>query len=196
MGADEIEEVSDNIELIGGGITERVTHNGSLSGRFNKMVSRRKVKISSEKQDEEENGCVQITLDIQSDSVSVETLNGINDRGEEGKLDSLSKRIEKRRADLKEVSHELKRLVTLSKNARVGKKKYDRTTSAASNALKGLNFISKAGGDDGWQKVYGEFRRLTKDTNGLLARSKFGECIGIARSYLLPLTFTRLWQTS
>ncbi|KEH35678.1 respiratory burst oxidase homolog protein D isoform X2 [Medicago truncatula] len=172
MGADEIEEISDNIELIGGGITERVPQNGSLSGRFNKMVSRRKVKISSKEQNEEENECAQITLDIPGDSaVSVEPLAGNNDRGEDGKLDLLSKRIEKKRSHLKQVSKELKRKVGTEK------KKYDRTTSAASNALKGLNFITKAARDDGWEKVYGEFYRLTKKTNRLLPRSMFAECI-------------------
>jgi len=179
MGADEIEEVSDNIELIGGGVTETVPHNGSLSGRFNKMVSRRKVKISSEEKDEEEeeeeeNERVETTLHVQGGSIA-HTLTRNNDRGEDRKLDSLGKRIEKQRSHLKQVSKELKRKVG------VEKKKYDRTTSAASNALNGLNFITKAARDDGWDKVGGEFYRLTKETNRLLPRSKFAECIGIAQ---------------
>lgn len=169
MGADEIEEISDNIELIGGGITERVPQNGSLSGRFNKMVSRSKVKISSKEQDEEENElCVQNKM---------EPLAGNNDRGEDGKLDLLSKRIEKKR------SKELKRKVGAEK------KEYDRTTSAAANALKGLNFITKAARDDGWEKVCGEFYRLTKKTNRLLPRSMFAECIGITQFKFILLMF-------
>lgn len=55
----------------------------------------------------------------------------------------------------------------------------DRSKSTTGQALKGLMFISKADGGDGWTAVEKRFERITKTTEGLLIRSKFGECIGM-----------------
>ncbi|CAH8304297.1 unnamed protein product [Eruca vesicaria subsp. sativa] len=55
----------------------------------------------------------------------------------------------------------------------------DRSKSTTGQALKGLMFISKADGADGWIAVEKRFENITKTTEGLLIRSKFGECIGM-----------------
>jgi hypothetical protein len=49
-------------------------------------------------------------------------------------------------------------------------------SSAAMHALNGLMFISRAEGTVGWEAVERRFHELAE--NGLLHRSKFGECIG------------------
>ncbi|KAF8650863.1 hypothetical protein HU200_063771 [Digitaria exilis] len=58
-----------------------------------------------------------------------------------------------------------------------GGRALDRSKSAASHALKGLKFISKAEGAKGWEAVEERFDKLAQ--NGLLHRSKFGQCIGM-----------------
>ncbi|KAL0738939.1 hypothetical protein Bca4012_015149 [Brassica carinata] len=55
----------------------------------------------------------------------------------------------------------------------------DRSKSTTGQALRGLEFISKADGADGWISVEKRFEKITKTTEGLLIRSKFGECIGM-----------------
>ncbi|CAG7884351.1 unnamed protein product [Brassica rapa] len=55
----------------------------------------------------------------------------------------------------------------------------DRSKSTTGQALRGLKFISKADGADGWTAVEERFETITKTTEGLLIRSKFGECIGM-----------------
>ncbi|KAF3591947.1 hypothetical protein DY000_02027284 [Brassica cretica] len=55
----------------------------------------------------------------------------------------------------------------------------DRSKSTTGQALSGLKFISKADGADGWTAVEKRFEKITKTTEGLLIRSKFGECIGM-----------------
>ena len=54
----------------------------------------------------------------------------------------------------------------------------NRSKSTTGQALKGLMFISKSDGGDGWTAVEERFETITKTTEGLLIRSKFGECIG------------------
>ncbi|CAN7014400.1 hypothetical protein IGI04_013166 [Brassica rapa subsp. trilocularis] len=55
----------------------------------------------------------------------------------------------------------------------------NRSKSTTGQALKGLMFISKSDGGDGWTAVEERFETITKTTEGLLIRSKFGECIGM-----------------
>ncbi|GKD85096.1 respiratory burst oxidase homolog protein C-like protein, partial [Tanacetum coccineum] len=57
--------------------------------------------------------------------------------------------------------------------------RHDRTKSGAVHALKGLKFIRKANSAATWAALEKRFDELTKDTNGLLPRASFGECIGM-----------------
>ncbi|XP_022932647.1 respiratory burst oxidase homolog protein C-like [Cucurbita moschata] len=142
---------------------------------------------------------VEITLDIRDDSVavhSVHTAGAGQDSNslEDPELSLLAKRtLEKKsssfRASLlrstssrfKQVSQELKRFTSLTR--RTSTRRFDRTKSAATHALKGLKFIAaKTGGGGasaGWGPVEKRFDELTASTNGLLPSSLFGECIGM-----------------
>ncbi|KAI7755848.1 hypothetical protein M8C21_023616, partial [Ambrosia artemisiifolia] len=129
---------------------------------------------------------VEITLDVRDDSVavhSVKTANGVD--VEDPELALLAKGLEKRSsfgssavrnasAKIRQVSQELKRLTSFSKRP-VGR--LERTKSAAAYALKGLKFISKNDGGAAWAALEKRFDELTGETNGLLPRSLFGECI-------------------
>lgn len=90
---------------------------------------------------------------------------------------SMKENPEKKRSGLVKrlasVSNQLKHLTSVSTPARL-----DRSKSTAGLALKGLKFISKADRGAGWTAVEKRFVKITKDTEGLLLRSKFGECIG------------------
>lgn len=57
-------------------------------------------------------------------------------------------------------------------------RRLDRSKSTAGQALKGLKSMTKADGEAGWPAVEKRFRKITATTDGLLIRSKFGECIG------------------
>ncbi|TKY73730.1 Respiratory burst oxidase-like protein C [Spatholobus suberectus] len=209
MGTDEVGGASadlhhreSDIELYGG---ERVAV--SHSGPLNKRVGRRSSKLSnasastsgtdvslSKSQEQDEGDYVEVTMDIQGDSValhSVKAVAGDNDRGEDEKLVLLGKGMEKKRSfgasvvrsasiRIQQVSQELKRLASLSKQtAPPAKVHYDRTKSAATHALKGLKFISKTDGGAGWVEVEKQFDALTASTNGHLHRSLFPKCIGM-----------------
>uniref|UniRef100_A0A1J3D9X9 Putative respiratory burst oxidase-like protein G n=1 Tax=Noccaea caerulescens TaxID=107243 RepID=A0A1J3D9X9_NOCCA len=75
---------------------------------------------------------------------------------------------------LASVSNQLKHLTSVSTPTLL-----DRSKSTAGLALKGLKFISKADRGAGWTAVEKRFDKITKDTDGLLLRSNFGECIGM-----------------
>ncbi|KAJ9559688.1 hypothetical protein OSB04_004848 [Centaurea solstitialis] len=131
---------------------------------------------------------VEITLDVRDDSVavhSVKTAGGAD--VEDPELTLLAKRLEKRSsfgsavvrnasARIRQVSEELKRLTSFSKRP---PGRLDRTKSAAAHALKGLKFISKNDGGAAWAALEKRFGELTEQTNGLLPRALFGECIGM-----------------
>ncbi|CAN8325858.1 unnamed protein product [Cochlearia groenlandica] len=68
----------------------------------------------------------------------------------------------------------MNRLASLAKPVRL-----NRSKSTSGQALKGLKFISKADRGAGWTAVEKRFVKITKNTDGLLLRSKFGECIGM-----------------
>ncbi|KAK1413158.1 hypothetical protein QVD17_34926 [Tagetes erecta] len=132
---------------------------------------------------------VEITLDVRDDSVavhSVKTADGVD--VEDPELTLLAKGLEKRSsfgssvvrnasARIRQVSEELRRLTSFSK--RQPASRLDRTKSAAAHALKGLKFISKNEGGEAWVALEKRFDELTANTNGLLPRSLFGECIGM-----------------
>ncbi|GAU42660.1 hypothetical protein TSUD_398650 [Trifolium subterraneum] len=189
MRTNEIEQVSADITEL----NEIVPHNnnGSLSRRKTKSNSA----ISHEVEQNDED-YAEITFVIQGDSFALESLKpitGNNDHDEEDKLVLLGKGMEKKRSlsfgdsfvrsasiGMKQVSDELKRLTSFSKQVGIEKvKKYDRTESAACNAIKEFKFITKTDGDVGWFEVEKQFEILTSSTNGLLNRSLFAKCIGM-----------------
>ncbi|XP_061376098.1 respiratory burst oxidase homolog protein C-like isoform X2 [Gastrolobium bilobum] len=207
MGADEVGGVSEDhhhresdIELIGG---ERAT----LSGPLNKRVGKRSVKLkasesnssldlnhSNRNKSQEQDGedFVEVTMDIQGETVALHSVKAVagNNLGEDEKLVLLGKGMEKKRSfgatvvrnasiRMKQVSQELKRFASFSKQAAPARVHYDRTKSAACHALKGLKFITKTDGGAGWVEVEKQFEVLTASTDGYLHRSLFGKCIGM-----------------
>ncbi|KAI3684382.1 hypothetical protein L6452_33605 [Arctium lappa] len=184
-------------EVIG---ADRTAFSGPLSGPLNKRGNNRKSarfnipdgapgssngSVKSNNNDD----YVEITLDVRDDSVavhSVKTADGAD--VEDPELTLLAKGLEKRSsfgssvvrnasARIRQVSEELKRLTSFSKRQPAGR--LDRTKSAAAHALKGLKFISKTDGGAAWAALEKRFGDLTANTNGLLPRSLFGECIGM-----------------
>ncbi|KAK6153848.1 hypothetical protein DH2020_013487 [Rehmannia glutinosa] len=129
---------------------------------------------------------VEITLDVRTDSVAVQSvLTSTGGAAEDGELTKLAKGLEKKStmarnasSRIKQVSQEFKRLATLTRRPQPGRR-LDRSKSAAAPALMGLKFISKTDGGAAWAGVEKRFDELTSDTNGLLPRSLFGECIGM-----------------
>jgi len=207
MGSDEVAGISTEIHNHRDSDVELIAlHNGSFSGPLNKRVGRRSAKLNvsnsssaiDQEHDEEkaEQDYVEVTMDIQGDSValhSVKTVPGNNHHGdgEDEKHVLLGKGMEKKRSfgasfvrtasiRMKHVSQELKKLTSFSKQ--VGPHKvYDRTKSAASHALRGLKFINKKP-DVGWFEVEKQFDILSTH-DGLLHRSLFAKCIGIAEYF-------------
>ncbi|KAL4561492.1 hypothetical protein LXL04_033658 [Taraxacum kok-saghyz] len=78
---------------------------------------------------------------------------------------------------IRQESEELKPLTTAPKSQPMARLS-DRKKSVAAYAPKGLNFISKEEGTT-WVALEKRFNDLTMDTNGLLPRSRFWECIGM-----------------
>lgn len=152
----------------------RVTFSGPLTPK------RRNNSKRSSFKDEDENEYVEITLDVRDDSVSVQDIKGAVGDQEAALLTS---HLQKHRpqtltsqlsAKLKQVSRELKR-VTSSSNR--GFKHLDRSKTTAARALKGLQFLNKNVGSEGWAQVEKRFEELAVD--GLLLKSRFGKCIGM-----------------
>lgn len=151
----------------------RVTFSGPLTPK------RRNNSKRSSFKDEDENEYVEITLDVRDDSVSIQDIKGAVGDQEAALLTS---HLQKQRpqtltsqlsAKLKQVSRELKR-VTSSSNR--GFKHLDRSKTTAARALKGLQFLNKNVGSEGWVQVEKRFEELAVD--GLLLKSRFGKCIG------------------
>lgn len=133
---------------------------------------------------------VEITLDLHEDSVAVHSVKAagggdVKDpdlkllaRGLEKKSSFGSSVARNASSRIRQVSHELKRLASLTRNPPPPVRRLDRSKSAAAQALKGLKFISKTEGGAAWAGVEKRFDELTSSTNGMLPRSFFGECIG------------------
>ncbi|PAN42913.1 hypothetical protein PAHAL_8G197400 [Panicum hallii] len=140
---------------------------------------------------------VEITLDVRDDSVAVHSVKPAHHGGpggaggaEDPDVTLLARTLENRRSSsyghsvirnassrIKQVSQELRRLASVNRRGGAGGRTLDRSKSAAAHALKGLKFISKAEGAKGWEAVEERFDKLAQ--NGLLHRSKFGQCIGM-----------------
>ncbi|KAJ0080274.1 hypothetical protein Patl1_22531 [Pistacia atlantica] len=161
--------------------SNRVGYSGPLSGPITSNSKKNSSKKNSARFKDDER-YVEITLDIQDDSVSVQNIRG-------GGSDTayLASRLERKASSsslgsqlsfkLRQVSRELKRM-TSSKTFN----KVDRSKSGAARALKGLQFMSsnKNIGSEGWSQVELRFDELA--VNGMLPKSSFGQCIGMNES--------------
>ncbi|KAE8723682.1 Respiratory burst oxidase-like protein C [Hibiscus syriacus] len=142
-----------------------------------------------------DDGYVEITLDIRDDSVAVHSVQGAGGGSEDPELALLAKKtLENKSASfrsyllrntsnqIKQVSQELKQV--LSRRPSNAGRRFDRTKSAAVHALKGLKFITTKTGasGNGWSAVENRFNNLTASTNGILHQSQFAECIGMNQS--------------
>lgn len=79
---------------------------------------------------------------------------------------------------IKHFSQELKRFASLGRRPQPPDRS-DRTRgTAVAHAINGLKFISETKDGSTWDKVEGRFDLLTRETEGLLPRSLFGELIG------------------
>jgi respiratory burst oxidase len=168
--------------------SESNAYSGPLSGPLNKRAGMKSKSSAS--------------CNICDDSVaaqSVKTSAVASDLEKDPQLTSPARGLEKRTsfgssvvrsasARITQVSQELKRLTSFLKRAPPAR--FDRTKSAAAQALKGLKFISKTDDDAGWPAVEKQFNKLTASTNGSLPRSLFGKCIVVAQPYVsLSLSF-------
>ncbi|PKA46682.1 Respiratory burst oxidase like protein C [Apostasia shenzhenica] len=137
---------------------------------------------------------VEVTLDVRDDSVAVHSVKAAEGQGEKDDLELsvLASKLEKRpsstmgssairsaSAKLRQVSKKIKRLASRTRKPE-SPCLTDRSKSAAAHALKGLKFISKTDGADGWTAVEKRFDDLAVD--GRLPRSLFGQCIGMKDS--------------
>ncbi|VAH60041.1 unnamed protein product [Triticum turgidum subsp. durum] len=158
-----------------------IPNSGNLEGS-----SHRATKTTRFKGDDD--GVVEITLDIQRDSVSIQDVRPVDDGGSahSGALVSpSSSRSGKLSSKLRQVTNGLK-LTNPSKKMpptpapKTVRKRYDRSKSSAAVALKGLQFVTAKVGNDGWAAVEKRFNHLQVD--GMLLRSRFGKCIGMEGS--------------
>lgn len=159
----------------------RVGFSGPLSGPLsgpivtNKRRNGSKNKSASFKNEDGE--MVEITLDVRDDSVSVQNI-----RGGDSETAYLASRLERKPSSLssrlKQVSQELKRMTSFKTFDKV-----DRSKSGAARALRGLKFVTKSVGSDGWSQVEKRFDELSVD--GKLPQTRFGQCIGMSINILL-----------
>jgi respiratory burst oxidase len=151
--------------------------------------SNRSTKTARFKDDDE---LVEITLDVQRDSVAIQEVRGVDEGGSghgtgfDGlPLVSPSSKSGKLTSKLRQVTNGLKMKSSSRKapspqaqqSAKRVRKRLDRTKSSAAVALKGLQFVTAKVGNDGWAAVEKRFNQLQVD--GVLLRSRFGKCIGM-----------------
>lgn len=187
---------SDIVETETAGM-DRVGFSGPLSGPLNRKGGKKSARFNipdstTAASAGDNDAYVEITLDVREDSVAVHSVKAAaGGEIEDPEVTLLAKTLEKKSSTLgaslirsassrfRQVSHELKRLASLTK--RSGPTRVDRSKSAAAHALKGLKFITKtAGGAAGWTAVEKRFDELSVD--GHLSRSVFGQCIGMKDS--------------
>ncbi|TXG48982.1 hypothetical protein EZV62_024857 [Acer yangbiense] len=178
--------------------SDRTTFSGSLGAPLqnNKRASRKSARFNLDPEiinppnnnsttTDNNEAYVEITLDIGDDSVavhSVQTAGGVGGGGgnEDPELALLARRtLENKPASffkstsqhIKQVSQELKRFASLTRRPSASSRRFDRSKSAATHALKGLKFITtKAGAaGNGWPAVEKRCNELiTASPNGLL----------------------------
>lgn len=140
----------------------------------------------------EDDEYVEITLDIRDDSVAVHSVQQASPGGpqnlEDPELTLLTKKtlesslnkssslsfFRSTSSRIKNASRELRRVFSRRPSPAV--RRFDRTSSAAIHALKGLKFIATK--TAAWPAVEERFDKLSLDSNGLLLSSKFWECLG------------------
>ncbi|KAM3704810.1 hypothetical protein ACB098_03G033100 [Castanea mollissima] len=155
------------------GSTSKLVGYAPLSGpSFKRNSSKKSTRF---KEDE----CyVEITVDVHDDSISVQNIKGRN-----SETASLTRKFEKKPStlgshlsfQLRQVSQGMKRMASSTRFNKV-----DRTKSGAARALKGLKFIGKKVGSEGWSQVEARFKELA--VNEMLPKSRFCQCIGMKES--------------
>ncbi|XP_030960173.1 respiratory burst oxidase homolog protein B-like [Quercus lobata] len=121
---------------------------------------------------------VEITVDVRDDSISVQNIKGRN-----SETASLTRKFEEKPStlgshlsfQLRQVSLGMKRMASSTRFNKV-----DRTKSGAARALKGLKFIGKKVGSEGWSQVEARFKELA--VNEMLPKTMFAQCIGMKES--------------
>lgn len=177
--------------------SDRIAYSGPLSGPLSKRSggggSRKSARFNipsdaaTSAADDDDETYVEITLDVRNDSVAVHSVKTAGGECEDPEVTLLARTLEKKSSfgsaairnassRIRQVSQELKRLAS----RRSGPVRIDRSKSAAAHALKGLKFISKTDGANGWPAVEKRFHELAKD--GPLPKSLFGQCIGMKES--------------
>ncbi|KAK9673119.1 hypothetical protein RND81_12G147600 [Saponaria officinalis] len=158
----------------------RVTFSGPLKSSSTKRSQ--KPNTSARFRDDM-NEYVEITLDVRDDAVSVQDIRGAVDEQEAALLTSQLERQRPQKltsqlsAKLKQVSRELKRVTSMDNRRGSEFKRLDRSKTTAARALRGLEFINRNVGTEGWTEVEKRWEKLAVD--GLLLRSRFGQCIGM-----------------
>lgn len=155
----------------------RVGFSGPISGPLSGPILSHKrtgSKNMSARFKDDDGEMVEITLDVRDDTVSVQNI-----RGGDSETALLASRLEMRpssfSARLRQVSQEFKRMTSFSAFDKV-----DRTKSGAARALKGLKFMTKSAGTEGWVQVEKRFDELAVD--GKLPKTRFSQCIGMNES--------------
>lgn len=196
--------------------SERTANSGRLSGPLNKRAGTKtagfnmpysstadNIGTSSKSNIVVQESYVDVDMDHHDDSVATQSVKNaavasdleqdtqstfLTARGLDTRTPFGSSVVRSVSAQIRQVSQELKRLTSFSKErppARI-----DRTKSAAGHALTGLKFISERDGSDaGWPAVEKQFNKLTASTNGYLPRSLFGKCIGREQPHAFFLIF-------
>ncbi|CAH8361686.1 unnamed protein product [Eruca vesicaria subsp. sativa] len=143
----------------------------------------------------EEEEYVEITLDIRDDSVAVHSVQQASPGGggpqdlEDPELTLLTKKtlesslnkstslsfFRSTSSRIKNASRELRSV--FSRRPAPAVRRFDRSSSAAIHALKGLKFIATK--TAAWPAVEQRFDKLSLESNGLLLSSKFWECLGM-----------------
>lgn len=166
----------DSLSETGSTTSSRVGYSGPLSGPLVTTTNKKNSSRKSARFKDQDECYVEITLDVRDDSVSVQNI-----RGGDSETALLASRLERKpsssslSARLRQVSQELKRMASSKRFDKV-----DRTKSGAARALKGLKFITKNVGTEGWGEVEKRFDELAVD--GMLPKSGFGQCIGMNES--------------
>lgn len=174
---------------------DRASYSGPLSGPLNKRPGKKSARfnVPETSNNSASDDYVEITLDVREDSVAVHSVKTAGGQEvEDPELALLAKGLEKKSSfgsslvrnassRIRQVSQELKRFASLTRRPQPAGR-FDRNKSAAAHALQGLKFISKTDGAAAWAGVENRFKALTAETNGLLPRALFGECIGKYKS--------------
>lgn len=159
------------------------------NARFADDLPKRSNSVAGGRGDDDE--YVEITLDIRDDSVAVHSVQQAAGGGahlEDPELALLTKKtlesslnnttslsfFRSTSSRIKNASRELRRVFSRRPSPAV--RRFDRTSSAAIHALKGLKFIATK--TAAWPAVDQRFDKLSADSNGLLLSSKFWECLG------------------